>query len=521
MPNEMDGLEKRVRILRDYLYANRNTDQCFSELCDLMKPVVRNQAKHFLKCMEGYEFDDLYQEACIVIWRIMLKRKPDIHTSVVGYLSCAIYYEYLDLYYTYALKNMHRIYTGDSYEQPGLSYYRVKEISYVQRHQEKRRESAARAAERAKEKKLAERASRALIEAEKALSDEELTAIKKEKDELVKAKRRFVANERNRLDSSGIVRTVSLSARLGNPEKGEPDFVLIRGKNGPTPYGAAMSSEEYLAYLQKKFPNKNITELKYDDIIFPDEKREKRLKQRREYYRRNRTEISKKAAARYITHKEEIQKKQREYRAEHREEINARRRERDHKRRPVKAAKQRLYVRENREKVYAANRAYQQAHKEEIKAQRKKYREDHCEEIREKKAEYYAAHREENRKKSHDYYYAHRDEIRQKYREHSEAHRDEINAQARQRIADEIELSKTDPVIAAKREARLEKRREWSRKHKPWQNYYQTHKEQIKEKRQNYYAAHREEICAKRRQKYAEAKPKKETEAKSVEVEEG
>ena len=516
----MDGLEKRVRLLRDYLYADRDTDKYFSELCELMKPIVRNRAKHFLRCMDGYEFEDLYQEACIVIWRIMLKRKPDIHTSVVGYLSCAIYYEYLDLYYKYALNNVHRIHTGDSYEQPGLGYYRVKEISFVQRHQEKMRENAARAAERSKEKRMAERAARALIEAEAAFSEEELAAIKKEKDELKKAKRRFVANERNRLDSAGIVRTISLSARLGNPEKGEPDFVLIRGQKGPTPYGAIMSPEEYLTYLQKKFPNKNISELKYDDIVFPDEEREKRLEQKREYYRSHRLEYRKKAAARYIAQKEEIQKKHREYRAEHRDEINARRRELDYKRRPVKAAKKRLYVRENREKVYAANRVYQQAHKEEISAQRKKYREEHKEEIRVKKAKYLASHREENKKKCREYYYAHYDEIRQKYREYSEAHRDEINAKARQRIANEIELSKTDPEVAAKREARLEKRREWSREHKPWQNYYETHKEQIKEKRQNYYAAHREEICAKRRQKYAEAKEKKQAEVKDAEGEE-
>ena len=86
-----------------------------------MRPVIRNRALHIVKCMDGYELDDLYQEACIVIWRVMLQKKPGIHTSVVGYLSCAIYYEFLDLYYEYALKNVHRIHTGDDYEVPGLS----------------------------------------------------------------------------------------------------------------------------------------------------------------------------------------------------------------------------------------------------------------------------------------------------------------------------------------------------------------------------------------------------------------
>ena len=47
-----------------------------------------------------------------------------------------------------------------------------------------------------------------------------------------------------------------------------------------------------------------------------------------------------------------------------------------------------------------------------------------------------------------------------------EEHKDELNQKRRQKRAEENELSKTDPEVAAKREERLAKQREYNRRYR-------------------------------------------------------
>ena len=94
--------------------------------------------------MEGYDKDDFFQEAYIIIWRVSLQRKPIIQNSVLGYFSRCIWYGFLDLYYQYALTNYQRVYAGTDLQSPSLSYFRMMEIDYVERRKKKSRESAKR-----------------------------------------------------------------------------------------------------------------------------------------------------------------------------------------------------------------------------------------------------------------------------------------------------------------------------------------------------------------------------------------
>ena len=75
----------------------------------------------------------------------------------------------------------------------------------------------------------------------------------------------------------------------------------------------------------------------------------------------------------------------------------------------------------------------------------------HAEERREWSRQYRAAHAEEYKERSHKYY---------------EEHKDELNQKRRQKRAEENELSKTDPEVAAKREERLAKQREYNRRYR-------------------------------------------------------
>lgn len=127
-------LERRARELRDLLYAECNVDMNFAILCELMRPRIWWRAASYVRDMDGYDFEDLYQEACIVIWNIVSKKKPDIHTSVVVYLSATIRYRFADLFYEYALNNVKRMYMGYDYNnEESIGYYHVKEIECVKK----------------------------------------------------------------------------------------------------------------------------------------------------------------------------------------------------------------------------------------------------------------------------------------------------------------------------------------------------------------------------------------------------
>ena len=87
----MEDLETKARELLDKLYADIDVDRNFESFCALLHPIIRQRAKRFINIMEGYDEDDLFQEAYIVIWRIALIKKPVIQSSVLGYFSRSIW----------------------------------------------------------------------------------------------------------------------------------------------------------------------------------------------------------------------------------------------------------------------------------------------------------------------------------------------------------------------------------------------------------------------------------------------
>lgn len=496
----MNEMEEKARSLISELYAGVNVERNFEALCTLMRPIIWKRAKFFIKRMEGYEFDDFNQEACIVICRIALKSKPVIHTTVIGYLSCSIWYEFLDLYYQYALKNGARKYLCTDFENPGLSYYRLQEIDFVRIRQEKARVNS----RKQNLKKYIEKHGYTPDQAppKLQLTEEEKREKEKAYREKTKLKRKFLAHEKYKMDIAGIIRTMRLSAREGDPQKGEPEFVLTIGKGGLLPFGATMSEEEYLTYLQEKYPSRRI-KLSRRKPTFPDEQKRKREEYSKRHYQKYREKYHKRAVAYYQEHKEDCNAKsvayyhahiegmhryQHEYYMMHRDAIKEKSRVYYYAHRHEISERAQAYRHKNADIIKTKKHEYYLQHKEKISEYNRQWRSEHQEEIHTKNVAYYATHREENAKKSRAYYVEHHEERLDYARKYQEEHRDEINARNREKIAREIELSKTDPVVAAKREERLAKRR-------------------AREKEQNrrYREEHREEINARRRKKQPQA----------------
>ena len=564
----MDVLETKARELLEKLYADEDVDQNFESLCALLRPIIWQRARHFINSMEGYDKEDYFQEAYIVIWRVTLQKKPTIQNSVVGYLSRCIWYGFIDLYYQYALTNYQRVYVGTDIQSPNLSYFRLKEIDYVERRKKKARE-------RAREsyiKKYIEKHGYPPDQAppKPVLTEEERKA--KERAYIIKnrGKRRFLFHERNRIDHSGVIRAFRLSARPGDPEKNEPEYVLTEGSRGGLPFGAILSAEEYRQYIEKKYPqytsdivlevpqsfeemlaiaDRNGILFGYTRRMYGEEPcfedyydaegvelgkigRPRKWKDRKEYYRANKTRIRERQQAYYIENRERILEASKEYYYLHREEISAINKEyyyayhdyrllRDKRRReeaaylkwrdergkkpaskkPESNARQRLWLRayrathsreeelakarahyaEHRDEITAKRRAERQEHPDEVKAkqsayrhkhreklnaQRREYYQEHKEKFREWNRQYEAAHAEERREWNRQYHAAHAEEYKERSRKYREEHKDELNRKRKQKIAEEIELSKTDPEVAAKREERLAKKREYNRKYR-------------------------------------------------------
>ncbi len=565
----MEELETKARELLDKLYADEDVDRNFESFCELLGPIIWTRAKHFINCMEGYDKDDFFQEAYIIIWRVSLQRKPIIQNSVLGYFSRCIWYGFLDLYYQYALTNYQRIYAGTDLQSPSLSYFRMKEIDYVERRKKKSRESA----KRSYIKKYIEKHGYPPDQAppKPVLSEEERKAREKEYRVKNQRKRRFLVRERDRIDRSGVVRAFRMTARPGDPGKNEPEFVLTEGHNGGLPLGAILSEDEYRQYMEQKYPrfssdialevphsfeemlsiaDRNgtlfaYTKKKYKRLHLREKKtnadenessrieRIQKRRDRKEYYRANKVRIKEKRHAYYIANRERIIAASKEYYYSHREEISAinkeyydayhdyvllkdkRRREeeayirwRNEKReklttakKPENNARQRMWLRayrkthsreeelakahdhymehreeitaklraerqENHEEVLAKQRAYRHKHRKKINAQRRDYYQEHKEKFKEWNRQYRAEHAEECREWSRQYRAAHAEEYKERSHKYYEEHKDELNQKRRRKRAEENELCKTDPEVAAKREERLAKQREYNRRYR-------------------------------------------------------
>lgn len=564
----MDDLETKARELLVRLYADVDVDRNFESFCALFRPIIWQRAKHFIKSMEGYDEDDFFQEAYIIIWRVALNKKPAIQNSVVGYFSRCIWYGFIDLFYQYALKNCQRIYAGTDLSSPSLSYYRLKEIDYVERRKQ-------RARERAREsyiKKYIEKHGYPPDQAppKPVLSEEERKARQQEYFAKNRGKRRFLYHERDRIDRSGVIRAFRLSARPGDPEKNEPEYVLTEGSRGGFPLGAILSGDEYRQYLEQKYHrySSDITlevPQSFEDMLeiadrngtlFTNKKRNYRRlhlrekqtnavenrsseiekiqkkRDRKEYYRANKARIKERSHAYYIANRDRIIEASKEYYRLHREEIRANNKEyydayhdyyllKDKRRREEEAylkwreergkkpaskkpdnnARQRIWLRayrathsreeelakarthyvehreeitakrraerqENHEEVLAKQRSYHHKHRGKINAQRRDYYQEHKDKFKEWNRQYHAAHVEESRERSRQYRAAHPKECKERSHKYYVEHKDELNQKRRQKRAEENELSKSDPVVAAKREERLAKQREYNRRYR-------------------------------------------------------
>ena len=565
----MEDLETKARELLDKLYADIDVDRNFESFCALLHPIIRQRAKHFINIMEGYDEDDLFQEAYIVIWRIALIKKPVIQSSVLGYFSRSIWYGFIDLFYQYALTNYQRIYAGTDFGAPSLSYYRLREIDYVERRKKKARE---RARERYIEKYIEKHGYPPDQAPPKpVLSEKERKAREIEYNAKNRGKRHFLFHERDRIDRSGVIRAFRLSARPGDPEKNEPKYVLTEGRRGGLPLGAQLSEDEYRQYMELKYPRfstdialeapQSFEEMlaiaERNGILFGTTRKKyqkrssseiyaeaetvepgrtgrlKQWKDRKEYYRANKARIKAQRHIYYVANRERIIAASKEYYYSHREEISAinkeyydayhdyvllkdkRRREeeayirwRDEKReklttakKPESNARQRMWLRayrethsreeelakahdhymehreeitaklraerqENHDEVLAKQRAYHHKHRKRINAQRRDYYQEHKEKFKEWNRQYYAEHTEEHREWSRQYRATHVEECRERSLKYYEEHKDELNQKRRQKRAEENELSKTDPEVAAKREERLAKQREYNRRYR-------------------------------------------------------
>lgn len=246
--------------------------------------------------------------------------------------------------------------------------------------------------------------------------------------------------------------------------------------------------------------------------------RQSKWKDPKEYYRANKVRIKVQRHEYYVAHREKIIEASKEYYREHREEIctanreykeayhdyillkDKRRREeedylkwREKKRerittakKPDNNARQRIWLRayrathsreeelkkarehyvEHRDEITAKRRAERQDDPEGVRAKQRAYRLKHKKTINAQRRDYYQEHKEKFKEWNQQYRAAHTEECKERSRQYYKEHKEEINQKNRQRIAEEKELSKTDPDVAAKREARLAKKREYNRKYR-------------------------------------------------------
>lgn len=436
-----DEMNIKARELLDKLYTDEDVDRNLEAFCALLRPVIWKRARQFISNMEGYDKDDFFQEAYILIWQIALQKKPAIQGSVVAYFSRAIWYGFINLYYQYALKNAQRIYAGTDLRSPSLSYFRLKEIDYVEKRKKRARESA----RKSYIKRYTEKHGYPPDQKppKPVLSDKERRA-KQPKPRIIGRPRKWGNNY--------FVKQARKKAQKRKYYAANRERIIEASKVYYSKHReeiSAANKEYYNAYhdyLRLKVKRRREEEAYLE---WRDKKREK-LTTEKKPQNNARQRIWQRAYRATHSREEEIIKAREQY-VEHRDEITAKRR----------AERQ-----NDPEGVRAKQRAYRLKHKNTINAQRRDYYQDHKEKFSEWNHEYYTAHLEECRERNRQYRSAHAEECNERSRQYRKEHKEEINQKKRQKIAEERELSKTDPEVATKREERLAKQREYNRRYR-------------------------------------------------------
>ncbi len=176
-----------------------------------------------------------------------------------------------------------------------------------------------------------------------------------------------------------------------------------------------------IAKIQEECAKENVT-------------KEKRAKQKKDYYENNKEKILKRNKERYENNKESISKQRKEFRKNNKEKISKRNKEyrennkehiREHGKEYRENNKEKLskqskeHYEKNKEKILKRHKKYREENKEKINEWQANYRKNNKEKISEKQKRWREKNKDKVSEKSKEYYKSNKEEISEKHRKYS------------------------------------------------------------------------------------------------------